>query len=100
MRVVVEFAFTPPQVVGVQAKVPDPPQAAPVLVSTPSSPADTHDVAPASEPTDKVPLIKEVPCTAKSADGVVVPIPTLPLLSIINAVDVAEAVEVEINNRG
>jgi len=39
------------------------------------------------------------PATASCAPGVVVPIPTLPFESIINAVLVADAVEVEILKR-
>ena len=41
-----------------------------------------------------------MPETEKREPGVVVAMPTKPLLSIINAVDVAEAVEVEIAKTG
>ena len=50
--------------------------------------------------TVRLPEIKPLPWTAKSLPGVVVPIPTLPFASMMNAVVVAEAVEVEIVKSG
>ena len=39
------------------------PQADPLLVKIPSGPTETHDVAPAREPTEIVPLVRIFPAT-------------------------------------
>jgi len=74
---------------------PPDPQALPVLAIIPSVPAWRQEVSPAKLPAESEPLNNPLPATDNCVYGDEVPIPTFPFASMMKAVEVAEAVEVE-----
>ena len=61
------------------------PQDAPLLVKIPSAPTLTQEMAPESEPIERVSEMSTVPFTLSAAEGEVEAMPTLPELSIVTA---------------
>ena len=78
---------------------PPEPQAEPVAEITPWFDTWTHSVPVFPRPDTVRRDVDAVPCTVRGAPGFPVPIPTLPFASMMNAVLVADAVEVAITNR-